>query len=155
MKIILRYKGGSGSGNYGHSGRPGKVGGSQPGNVSGLPLPKQFASEIATEYVRIHNEATKEIRSAMKSRGYRMFVGEEEATYLRDENRKFIENIIRTNTHANEFYRNVIGLPGIDHTTAPKGSTVEDWDKVLTDMSTIRNKYNDMWHKYLTSIVPY
>lgn len=31
MKLKLRYKGGSGSGNYGHSGRPGLVGGSESG----------------------------------------------------------------------------------------------------------------------------
>lgn len=32
MKIIFRLKGGKGSGNYGHSGRPGEVGGSSEGN---------------------------------------------------------------------------------------------------------------------------
>lgn len=31
MKIIARYKGGPGSGHYGHAGRPGKRGGSAPG----------------------------------------------------------------------------------------------------------------------------
>lgn len=30
-KLRLRYKGGKGSGNFGHAGRPGKVGGSAPG----------------------------------------------------------------------------------------------------------------------------
>jgi len=35
MKIKLVYKGGSGSGNYGHEGRPGLVGGSLPGNGNG------------------------------------------------------------------------------------------------------------------------
>lgn len=30
---VLRYKGGAGSGNFGHAGRPGKLGGSAPGRV--------------------------------------------------------------------------------------------------------------------------
>jgi hypothetical protein len=32
MKIVFRYKGGEGSGHYGHAGRQGKVGGSIPSN---------------------------------------------------------------------------------------------------------------------------
>lgn len=37
MKVILRLKGGKGSGHHGHSGRPGKVGGSSAGRgVSGV-----------------------------------------------------------------------------------------------------------------------
>jgi hypothetical protein len=32
MKLTMRFKGGSGSGNFGHEGRPGLVGGSAPSN---------------------------------------------------------------------------------------------------------------------------
>lgn len=35
MKITFRLKGGAGSGNFGHSGRPGKRGGSSPGGGGG------------------------------------------------------------------------------------------------------------------------
>lgn len=40
MKVTIRYKGGSGSGNYGHSGRPGKIGGSSDADYvkSGMPI---------------------------------------------------------------------------------------------------------------------
>ena len=31
MRMVIRYKGGPGSGNFGHTGRPGKVGGSASG----------------------------------------------------------------------------------------------------------------------------
>lgn len=41
MKVIIKLKGGRGSGNYGHSGRPGKVGG------SASKYPKQFADIIS------------------------------------------------------------------------------------------------------------
>lgn len=34
MKVTIRFKGGEGSGNYNHAGRPGEVGGSQPENGS-------------------------------------------------------------------------------------------------------------------------
>ena len=36
MKAIIRLKGGTGSGHYGHSGRPGKVGGSVPSAFVGI-----------------------------------------------------------------------------------------------------------------------
>jgi hypothetical protein len=38
MKIQLRFKGGAGSGNFGHQGRPGEVGGSSSGG-SGIVVP--------------------------------------------------------------------------------------------------------------------
>lgn len=37
MKINIRFKGGSGSGNFGHTGRPGKQGGSAPGGGKAIP----------------------------------------------------------------------------------------------------------------------
>lgn len=44
MKARFRYKGGQGSGNFGHRGRPGKVGGSAPAsyNITGAQLPTLF-----------------------------------------------------------------------------------------------------------------
>jgi len=50
MKKVLRRHGGEGSGNFGHSGRPGKVGGSQPksGSYSGDVKPgKNLGSAVA------------------------------------------------------------------------------------------------------------
>lgn len=38
MKITIIYKGGPGSGNYGHEGRPGKLGGSSPGKGGSKPI---------------------------------------------------------------------------------------------------------------------
>jgi len=50
MRVRLVYKGGQGSGNWGHAGRPGAVGGSGPGGGSSLPnvdgLPATEASPI-------------------------------------------------------------------------------------------------------------
>lgn len=39
MRLTIRYKGGSGSGNFGHSGRPGKVGGSADDGTVGAGAP--------------------------------------------------------------------------------------------------------------------
>lgn len=39
MKIKLQFKGGNGSGNYGHSGRPGQIGGSGSSSGSGPRVP--------------------------------------------------------------------------------------------------------------------
>jgi len=55
MKIKLVYKGGPGSGNYGHEGRPGMVGGSQAsGKAKGLYSPDEKSMPASVRY-RIDN----------------------------------------------------------------------------------------------------
>lgn len=42
LKLTFRFKGGKGSGNFGHAGRPGQIGGSAPGRMSGVSItPRQ------------------------------------------------------------------------------------------------------------------
>jgi hypothetical protein len=41
MKLIIRHKGGPGSGFYGHVGRPGQVGGSQASNTQTYTKPSK------------------------------------------------------------------------------------------------------------------
>jgi len=48
MKAVIRYKGGSGSGNFNHSGRPGKVGGSAPSNMISDVDPYKYKQIRAT-----------------------------------------------------------------------------------------------------------
>jgi len=43
MKLIIRYKGGAGSGNFGHAGRKGKVGGSR--SIDGIAVGKLYSAE--------------------------------------------------------------------------------------------------------------
>ena len=56
--VIVEVKGGKGSGHFGHSGRPGKVGGSSPGTGGASATPRnsteQGLSEIVTAYAAMH-----------------------------------------------------------------------------------------------------
>lgn len=48
MKVKLVLKGGSGSGNFGHAGRPGEIGGSEPGGGGGNDKPARGAGKAQT-----------------------------------------------------------------------------------------------------------
>lgn len=48
--ITFRLKGGSGSGNFGHQGRPGEVGGSSGGGRSSTLGPKPYTTESQEEF---------------------------------------------------------------------------------------------------------
>lgn len=63
IKVIRRTKGGPGSGNWGHSGRPGLVGGSNPGGGKGV-VPRTTNTTITTvsyiggtENAKLHRDA--------------------------------------------------------------------------------------------------
>lgn len=54
MKLKLVYKGGKGSGHHGHVGRPGKIGGSQPGTGGGSGSGKMTAGDIKSKYPNVY-----------------------------------------------------------------------------------------------------
>lgn len=57
ITLTFRLKGGAGSGNFGHSGRPGKVGGSSGGGMPGVSDEKaqQIATATTLPYAKPHN----------------------------------------------------------------------------------------------------
>jgi hypothetical protein len=59
MKLAFRLKGGPGSGNHGHAGRPGKVGGSEPSGTDHSPK-------------NVTSESNSPIFNKLKKLGYQM-----------------------------------------------------------------------------------
>jgi len=69
MKAVIRLKGGPGSGNRGHSGRPGKVGGSSEGSI----FPAEHARDFAEKYRKLNNKYATLFTKAFNAVGARMW----------------------------------------------------------------------------------
>ena len=59
MRVIIRLKGGAGSGNYGHAGRPGLVGGSGSGNGGSNGGARVYSGVKHTNFVSARNGLSK------------------------------------------------------------------------------------------------
>ena len=79
ITLLVRVKGGAGSGNYGHAGRPGMVGGSGGFSRTTVPVSviggEAYVDEAAAEYVSNFNAAGMETSAACSGH-----VGEESLT---------------------------------------------------------------------------
>ena len=79
MKVIIRFKGGEGSGNYNHAGRPGEVGGSQPDNeatpLSNYPKANPDGKDTMEQYMNADGTWTKERQALHEKIIYSFFDG--------------------------------------------------------------------------------
>ena len=110
-KFTIRLKGGAGSGNFGHRGRPGQVGGSMPKDSAGVSSEDEHSLTASVSAARKSARASGEFESKARK------VLEQELSELRS---GYLEN--------NAF--NYTFSSAMD----PSASTKIDWDKVYEDV---------------------
>ena len=85
MKAVLRFKGGAGSGNFGHAGRPGKQGGSAPKGGRGVkpsePISKRD-EEIQLRINTLRDQARNPYASAEERRSARAEIRDLQLTLI-------------------------------------------------------------------------